>query len=396
MKIKLLPWITALLMASSPFIYAQTANGDDSSPERSNMLLTGYGVANFVNAENSSSNFNSTFNPIFLWKVNNKIFFESEVEFELEEGATNIGLEYAHLVYVFNDYLTVGAGKFLNPGNIFMERLHPAWINKLPTMPLGLSEHGGVPLLAGSQIGVQARGAFDAGAGQITYAAYVTNGPTLNVEAADSGMTEGMAFNKSGEGDEHGHGGGGNGTLNFDNSEDNNDGKAIGGRIAIVPVAQFEIGYGVETAKVGAAGTPYSDVRSLVNAVDLAFTRDVSALKGRIDIRGQYVWLNIDNPDVHPLEFENHSNAGYGQLAYQLSGVDNDFFKNVEFVGRYDRLDLPAEAPVNIDQKRITAGINYWFSPSTVVKFAFESKKSTHEDESETDNTFISQFSIGF
>jgi hypothetical protein len=252
-------------------------------------------------------------------------------------------------------------------------------------MPLGLSGHGGVPLLASTQIGFQARGGIDAGSGKFTYTVYVSNGPTLNVAEEEEGGEEG-----------HGHGVTEIGTLNFSNTSDNNDNKAVGGRISVIPFAQFEVGFGIESATVGAKDTPFSDIKALTNTIDLALTRDLSFLKGRVDIRGQYVWLNIDNPDQHPLEFENKSNAGYAQLAYQPVDAESNFLKNIELVARFDRLDLPAEAPLNIDQERISLGVNYWVTPSTVFKIAYESRTLTHEDEEETENMFISQFSIGF
>ncbi|HEB78832.1 MAG TPA: hypothetical protein ENI90_09945 [Methylothermaceae bacterium] len=101
-------------------------------PGERKFLITGYGFAGFTNGKHSDSSFNAGLNPIFLWRLRDDIFFEGEAELELEDGETNISLEFAQLSYFLNDYVTLGAGKFLNPTNYFMERLHPAWINKLP------------------------------------------------------------------------------------------------------------------------------------------------------------------------------------------------------------------------------------------------------------------------
>tara|TARA_R110002094_G_scaffold175376_5_gene155796 strand:+ start:933 stop:1472 length:540 start_codon:yes stop_codon:yes gene_type:complete len=96
--------------------------------------VTGYTSTGFTNRVGEDSSFGATFAPIFLWKVGDNLFFEAELEVELEGAETEVGLEYAQLSYLVNDYLTVGVGKFLNPGNYFMERLHPSWINsKRPT-----------------------------------------------------------------------------------------------------------------------------------------------------------------------------------------------------------------------------------------------------------------------
>lgn len=388
-------WMIACFLASFCLLqisYAQQ-NQETSLAGRYKFLPGGYGFANFEKQESENSNFVASFNPILLWSINNRILFEGEAEFELEDGGTNISLEYAQILYVLNNYVTIGAGKFLSPNNNFVERLHPAWINKLPTMPLGLSGHGGVQLLAGTQIGGQVRGGLATGAVKWGYAAYVSNGPTLNVVAEEEHEESSQT---QGGGDEHG-GASANGTLSFNNTNDNNNNKAFGGRIAILPITQLEIGYGFETAIVGDENDSlFSDIRSFNNVVDLTYVRDVNFLKGRIDLRGQYVWLKIDNPGEHPLEFENNSSAVYGQLAYQPSKIANNFLKNVELVGRYDQLDLPKEATLNIDQKRITLGLNYWVSPSTVFKFAYESLAAEHEDEKETTSRFIAQLAMGF
>lgn len=396
MKYKVTAVLITAFLIIIPVWGQQTAS---SSSGQTSFLLSGYGFINFENEDGSPSNFESGFAPIFLWKVNDRIFFEGEAEFELEDGGTNVGLEYAQLFYVFNDYITVGGGKFLSPVNNFVERLHPTWINKLPTMPLGLSSHGGVPLLAGTQIGVQARGGVDAGGGKITYSVYLSNGPTLNVAVEDSLDNHGEgALYKTTDGDEgeDGHGVSANGTLNFSNTNDNNDNKAIGGRISFIPFSQFEIGVGIESATVGSKDTPFSDMKAMTNAVDIALTRDLAFLKGRVDLRGQYIRLKVDNPDAHPLEFDNESNAYYAQFAYQPADVESTFLKNIELVTRFDKLDLPEEAPLNIDIERVSLGLNYWFAPSTVFKIAYESITSIHEDEEETGNMLIGQFSIGF
>lgn len=357
-------------------------------------MVTGYGFTNLEKEENEAAQYEVGFNPIFLYSIDNRFFFESEVEFELEEEGTDISLEYAQLFYVFNKYITFGAGKFLSPNNAFFERLHPAWINKLASLPFGVSGHGGVQLLAGTQLGLQVRAGIPVGPTKLTYALYVSNGPALNIDEEDS-----TQFGKGATGGEeggHGHGVGASGTLNFNNIPDNNKDKAVGGHVAIFILPELEIGYGFETARVGTDGTEFENVRSFNNVVDLAFVKDVNSIKGRLDIRGQFISLNIDNPGIPPLEYENNSTSWFGQLAYQPSHVNNSFFKNIEVVGRYDQLNLPKEAELNVDQKRVAVGLNYWLNHSSVFKFTLESLKSELADESETESRFIFQFAMGF
>jgi len=110
-----------------------------------NMLLTGYAFAAYNNRHHDTNTFDAGFNPIFIWKLSDRILFESEVELTFNsEGDTDVSLEFADISYIVNDYLTVGAGKFLLPFSIFNERLHPAWINKLPDRPLPFDDEVGI------------------------------------------------------------------------------------------------------------------------------------------------------------------------------------------------------------------------------------------------------------
>ena len=75
------------------------------------------------------------------------------------------------MTYIVNDYFTVGAGKFLLPLGIFNERLHPAWINKLPDRPLPYDDEVGIAPEAG--IGAFIRGAVPKDSTKWNYAFYI-------------------------------------------------------------------------------------------------------------------------------------------------------------------------------------------------------------------------------
>jgi hypothetical protein len=351
-------------------------------------LLSGYGFTNLEIEGDNSAQFEIGFSPIFLWSINNNILFESELEFELEDNSTGVVLEYAQIMYIANAYMTFGAGKFLSPNNIFSERYHPSWINKLPNMPLGLSAHSGAQLVAGTQVGLQVRSGIPVGSTKFVYALYVSNGPALNIDEVDEDPHV--------EGEEEGEHHGVTGPLSFSNIPDNNSDKAIGGRIGFLPVPELEIGYGFETARVGTDDTEFSDVRSFNNVVDLSYVQDIKSLAGRFDVRSQFTWLNVDNPGIDHLNYENNSTAWYAQLAYQPYYIESSFLQSLEFVVRYDQLDLPEGAELNIDKKRIAGGVNYWINHSTVLKFAYESTTSEHEEGNETESAFIVQVAMGF
>lgn len=345
---------------------------------RTNFLLTGFAFAGFDNLRGEDSSFNAGFSPVFLWKQGENLMFEAELEVELEDHGTVVGLEYAQMIWAANDYMTIGVGKFLNPASYFSERIHPAWINKLPNAPLPFSH--GTGLMAGSQTGVQVRGAvpipLGKGKSRLNYAFYASNGPALTVEEEE---------------EEEGHGEP-VGSLEFDNNEDQNNNKAVGGRVGFQPFAGFEVGYGFEMARVDPSGLApeISGIDAVTHVVDASYVLTCDRLKGTIDMRSQFVWLDIDNPGVDPLDFTNHSEGGYAQLAYRPLKLDNEFIKNLEIVSRYDWISLPTGRS---DITRWTWGLNYWLNPSTVLKAAYES--GTEEGEGDFSGIRV-QAAVGF
>lgn len=187
-------------------------------PSKTQFMVRGYGHSGIdykeVDRKQENSFVGTAFAPIFLFKHSDRLLFESELEFKLEGGKLKIGFEYADFNYVINDYLTFRAGKFLLPFGTFMERLHPAWINRLSTKPLGFGHDGIAP---STGIGVELRGSAPIGGGKINYSLYSVNGPVLIIESDEAGM------------------------LMFENIEDNNNNKAIGGRIGILPFSNSSV-----------------------------------------------------------------------------------------------------------------------------------------------------------
>tara|TARA_R110001632_G_scaffold226124_1_gene359540 strand:- start:1950 stop:3134 length:1185 start_codon:yes stop_codon:yes gene_type:complete len=358
-------------------------------PSKTQFMIRGYGHTglNFTNTEGEreSSYVGSAFAPIFLFKHSDRLMFEAELEFGLENNELEIGLEYADVMYVLNKNMTVRAGKFLLPFGTFMERLHPAWINRLPTRPLGFGHDGIAPA---SGIGVELRGAFDLGGSKLNYAVYSTNGPRLKdgtEEPEEAGM------------------------LMFQNFEDNNTSKAFGGRIGLLPFADSstEIGFSTySTSKVGAADSNYENVGAFLYAIDFAFIKQIPALGGFIDIKGQYNNSDIDDAtytevhedgDEEEYTFDNKSNSLYTQLSYRPTMASSDFMKKLEFVVRYSNLNTPEGAEWEEQSDQYAFGLNYWLTWRSVIKIAYQTTDSVGgHDGGGTTNNFFVHWAIGF
>ena len=340
-------------------IYAQ----QDTNSNTTQFMIRGYGSASYTSLNDEGtkeSSFNTgSFAPIFLFKMSSKLLFEAEMEFAYENGELETVLEYANVMYTLNDYMTVRAGKFLLPFGTFVERLHPSWINKLSTMPLGFGHDGITP---SSGIGIELRGAFTISGSKFNYSFYSTNGPTLN--------------DGSEEPDEAG-------ILHFDNYEDNNKNKSFGGRIGFLPFtdSSTEIGFSFLNSKVGNTESMYEDVKSKLFAYDFSFIKKINPLGGIVDIKAQFNKSIVDDaeyfePDgnggFEEYTFENTSDSFYTQISYRPSMSESNFIKNLEFVGRYSELNTPegAEWESSINQK--TFGLNYWLSWRSALKINYQ------------------------
>jgi len=336
--------------------------------------LGGWAEGMFEARNGRVSTFSASFNPIFLWELTPKLLFESRLEIEPSGGGTNVNLVYAQLSYLLNDYITLGVGEFFSPSNVFVERFEPQWINKLPDRPIAVY-HGILPNIS---VGAEVRGGFPIGPTRANYAFYISNGPSLNTFDPRTA-----------------------GTLDFNSYTDNNDDKAVGGRVGFLPIPGVEVGYGFETAKPGFQGTTFAHVRSLVQSVDLDITRDSDLLKGRINLYAQYAWSKVEHavydPDgslgFGPLAFTSKRDGGYAEVAYRPTKMDMDFIRNLEMIFRWDHLSRDPSGLGDPSEDRWTLGLDYWLSPSTVVKAAYEWDNPRGE---RNRNALLLQAAMGF
>lgn len=375
-----------LLVILAVLVAVGTTYGQEKSKE-SRFMVRGYASASYINLESedehdSGSSFKmGSFAPIFLFKASDKLMFEAELEFGYEDGEMEIILEYANLNYILNDYMTVRAGKFILPFGTFGERLHPSWINKLASMPLGFG-HGAISPQSG--VGAELRGAFDFKGSKLNYAFYATNGPKLKTDAHGAGM------------------------LEFGRTSDNNKDKAIGGRLGYLPFSDssLELGFSFMNATVGDAHTDFEDTKANLFAYDFSYVKKINPLGGIIDIKAQYNQSTVDdasytNYHEEEDEFEtlvindNESTSYYAQLSYKPTMSSNDFIKNLEFVGRMSKVETPEVSPEPNNLESTTFGINYWLSWKSAIKVNYQVIDGIGGHGAVDDKIFTIQWVIG-
>jgi hypothetical protein len=344
-----------------------------TEPGENKFVLTGNASATFSTINHNGSNFDATFYPIFLWHLTDNLMFEGEIEFELDGNSTSTSLEYAALDWTINDNMTLVAGKFLSPMNTFVERYVPKWINKLPDSPLTVYDG----ILPESNVGLELRGVLPLGQeARLNYAAYVSNTPNL-ITTDPSNL----------------------GHLEFDNFSSSGHGKAFGARVGFSPWHNVEVGYGFQHSKVPTDTGDGPGVNATQQSVDLS--AHVDALSGRWTLLSQYAWSRIGHttldPDgslgIGPLGLTNNSDGGYVQLSYRGRELGADFLNNMEFIVRGDRLNAAAGDPNALDERRLTFGIDYWLTSSTVIKAAYE---IDHQEGAPNSNAFLIGFATSF
>jgi hypothetical protein len=321
------------------------------------------------------------FTPDFLLKVNDWILLEAEIGIG-GDGSVSAG-SFAQADFFINDWLTIIGGRFVAPIGWFNERLNNPWINKLPG-----DAPGSGPLLwqqvlpPMAMLGVQAAGAFYIcnSPFKVEYNVYVSNGlnlapgtpgaPTIDELANLEGMTD--TFNTS---------------LNS---------KAVGGRLGL---------WWPEQGLAGGVSYMYNTdyISGFHDAISI-WAVDLNYHKGNWDIRLEY---GQTNQQATSFGFDNIRRQGvHGQVAYRARDLPNGFLQNLEFVYRYGWVDFnfdsanltlasyntPTDIPVRRQQNEF--GINYWFTPRCVIKFALQinDEPGFHLH----DNQFFTEFAWGW
>ena len=325
--------------------------------------LAGYAAAGYTDQKNGTGSFSAAnFNPIFHFQYGDRILWESELEFEIEEnGETEVALEYSTIDIFLNDHLVFLAGKFISPLGNFRQNLHPSWINKLPSAPPGFGHDGAAPL---AEVGVQLRGGIPIGKqSKFTYAGYIGNGPKLEGE----------------DGELHG--------IDTDGfTGDADDEKIIGGRISFLPIPKLEIGLSgafgdaavVENDEMDFEGDPSRGYR--------VFGVDASYQWNNFDVRGEYIQQDVADKTNSIAPEGGKWETWYMQGAYKFAQA------KWEGVLRYS--DYTSPHPDH-SQKQWALGLNYLVAPNAVIKLGYEFNDGLSGEETDSDRWMI-QVAYGF
>jgi hypothetical protein len=343
----------------------------------SKFLISGYTNMTAQFSKDKSSFSNVSLVPILLWKPHKNILVEAELETALEGSETSIELGYADVSFFVNKYLTIRTGKFISPFGIFQDRLHPSWINKLPTFPVGTGEDelGVGPT---SEVGVDFRGGVPLGSSKMNYSVFLANGAQLVTDPADPSKQ---------------------GTLTYGNAEAISKKLTVGGRLGLLPLSNssLELGVSYRNGNVGDANSDYKNVNAQIYALDLSYVKQLDFIKGLFDVKAQWNKVNIDQAEyIDPADltgntkytFDNKRSSFFTQGAYRPSMSQSKFLKKTELVFRYAGFNPPDGAKDLGKIKQYTYGINYWFNWRTALKAAYQSQKDN--------NVFFLQVAVGF
>jgi len=348
--------LAALLIGAAGLTAQNPETGESSSAHRiiptNSFVMSGYGtVGYFTRTQGERINaFTASFAPLFLFQFQDRILFEAELEFEIEDGVTQTGLEYAQLDYVATDNITLVAGKFLLPFGVFGERIHPSWINKFPTSPPiyghGETGFGAAPLMPVlADVGVMGRATLTPGPWQISVNGYVTQGPAIEEED-----------HPEDEGEEPGPGEFDVPEFDFPaSSGDNNIGKMPGLRLDIALPPWFEVNGSFVNGDYDEDGV-----------LDFTGWNLAGEFRHRqFEARGEYLQVRQEVEALEGLQtLRRH--GFYAQASYRTGPW--------EPVVRWTQIfeDRLNGAVVAEGAWQAGFGLDYWFSPSVAAMAGYE------------------------
>ena len=330
--------------------------------------------------------------PFIFAEITDRIHFGTELEFEY--GGEEIKVEFAALDVAFADAFAFRGGLLLSPLGKF-NLIHDSPVNDLTRRPI--VDQQIIPTTL-TEAGLGFFGSlYPSERSVLTYEAYVTNGFASGL-LANGGTLRASPRIRSGRG-------------NLRN--DNNDNKALVGRLGFSPFLGMEIGASAHTgtyagrlevedevpfsftddAGVAGLATFDGDERVTIAALDGIFTR------GPFEVLGEVAFSSVDMPEATTAAAELADEIS--QLGYYAQG-------NVHFghgwigifpasvftaVARYDAVDFDVDADGD-DQNRLSLGLNWRPVEETVFKLSWERDETTARLADESEDEGALWFSI--
>ncbi len=337
---------------------------DFETAPASRFMVSGYGTVEYIGIENDPSGFGVSFNPGFHYRMSDRLHFNGELELELERDpgsstATDVGLEFAQIDFLLNDWMVLSGGYFLAPFNTFGQRLHPNWINKLASRPILYGGTGIIPVI--KQVGAMVSGGAPMWGenSKFTYSFYAVNSPSLNGDGTNPDANLDIDFAS---------------TPNFGSNI------AGGGRVGFLPVPNLEIGGSFQTGELDNTGNANNNNRYTLFGADLWYRwRD-------LELRGEFMRLDRESTNAT-------SNGYYIQAAYRLRSLFPTSESAWSLLGRVEPVirwsQIASFDPK--DREQLAVGVAFWVYESAPLKFTYERNTGTVKDD-----RYIVQFAYGF
>lgn len=388
--------VLALTAGTTAPALGQAGGSGGDVPLVSTTVFAGYGTANYGGtlSDAYAHDFSVSLSPILLFGLGPDILFEAEFEFELSGAETETAIEYAQIDYLRFDRVQFSVGKFLLPFGVFGERVHPSWINKLPTMPSvyghahgGVAENALLPILA--DVGAMARVNLPAwGTTSLNLSFYVTQGPEQldpsGELVGEDDHSHAMITRLEARTADPEHEDGGPSSSVADlvipgvafgtNTSDNNQNKMLGARLGLVRGAGLEVYLSGFHAMYDE--DDYLDYTGGALSVELR--------RGPWDVKGEGVLLNQEFVRPAIGEYATLRQRGYYVQGSRRLGI-------WEPVLRWSQL-LDGEVGdevVRAGRHELMLGLNYWVSPSVPLKLAYGWND-------ELDDRILLQWAFGF
>ena len=332
--------------------------------------LAGYYDFEYINRANDGipSNFDQhRLVPFIYGDVSEHVKFATEIEIEHggedAGGSTDLKVEFATADYLITEPINLRAGILLLPLGKF-NLLHDAPLRDLTDRPIVNQRI--IPTTL-HQPGVGAYGTFyPSRLSQLNYELYVTSGFT---NAFAGGVAMSNITNTNGI----------RSARSNSTAFDNNDGKAVVGRLAFSPLL------GIEVGGSGFHGSydPMSDRNLTITALDWTFQR------GPFELIGEAAWSWIEDNNLTlagtPINDARHAEEMWGyyvQLNYHFMPefltrlAPTHFRPDVStFTGvvRWEEVNLGADLPDSEigrlgERQRLTVGLNFRPTEDSVVK----------------------------